>query len=600
MFELGGLILLRRAYPVVTLGFLGLLLLAGLGCPARAEWVIEYRTDNTETFFLVANGTTWFTGREGGRSLIGQIDPSRNVIKRFYLSGDVELSDLVLGPELLCIQQPAPSKPSNSSFVWFLEKKTGRIGRLNSRNGEIVEWQTPDTNSKPTGIAIHRYGSAFNNTLFFTECDGNKIGSLRYDSVSAKWILKEFAIPTENAKPVDIAVDGQGLIWFSETEANKIARFNATSGEFSEYPVEPRNGPLGVAVDRYNFVWFTIPDANKIIRLDPRSALCDTYNAPTDRCKPTYVEADAQGNIWFTELESSRIGKLLLNSTQFFEYNLPDNNAGPYHISIAKSTGDVWVTETRKNGIVRILLEITSTWSTATLISAVQSTSTATSSVTISTGTLTVSTKPLTSAVTTITATVTFVTAASFTMTVTQPVSTVTTTQTASTVTLITTSTVTTTTSPSRACIIAQAAYGSDLAPDVQLLRTFRDQKLLSTFAGSQFMRVFNAFYYSFSPQVAEIVSSNLFLTEVTRVILAPLIHVLVISTFVPNTEFGIVCFGLPATALVGVIYLMPLMLLSKALARRGKLPEKWRKHPQLTRASSNAKGNHESRGCSQ
>jgi len=559
----GGFALLRRAYPGVTLGFLGLLLLAGLGCPARAEWVIEYRTDNTETLFLVADGTAWFTGKEGVRSLIGQIDPSRNLVKRFYLTGDAELGELVSGPELLSYGD------TSSSFVWFVEKKTGKIGRLDPQTGGIVEWQTPNVDSKPTGLAIHRYGSVFNNTLFFTEYDGNKIGSLLYYAVSLKWILKEFTIPTGSSKPVDIAVDGQGLVWFSESEANKIGRFDPWTAEFSEYPVEPRNKPLGVAVDKYNFVWFTIPDANKIVRLDPRSALCDTYDAPTDRCKPTYIEADAQGNVWFTEFESSRIGKLLLNSTQFFEYNLPDNNAGPYHISIAKSTGEVWVTETRKNGIVRILLEITSTWSTATLISAVQSTSTATSSVTISTGTLTVSAKPLITTVTTITATVTFVTAASFTMTVTQPVSTVTTTQTASTVTLITTSTVTTTTSPSRACIIAQAAYGSDLAPDVQLLRTCRDQKLLSTFAGSQFMQIFNRFYYSFSPQVAEVVASNTLLADMTRILLGPLIQILKTIMLPPRTETEITACGLLAAALIGATYLTPPIVILRAFARR-------------------------------
>jgi len=560
----GGFALLRRSYQVVTLGFLGLLLLAGLCCPARAEWVIEYRTDNTETFFLTADGATWFTGREGGRSLIGRIDPSSNLVKRFYLTGDAELGELVLGPELLS------SGDTSSSFVWFVEKKTGKIGRLKPETGEIVEWQTPDANSKPTGLAIHRYGSVFNNTLFFTEYDGNRIGTLRYDVVSAKWILKEFTIPTGSSKPADIAVDGQGLVWFSESEANKIGRFDPWTAEFSEYSVEPRNKPLGIAVDRYNFVWFTMPDANKIVRLNPRSGLCDAYDAPTDRCKPTYIEADAQGNVWFTEYESSRIGKLLLNSTQFLEYNLPDNYAGPYHISIARSTGDVWVTETRKNGIVRILLEITGAWSTATLISTVQTTtSTATSPVTISTGTLTVSAKPLITTVTTITATVTFVTAASFTLTVTQPVSTVTTTQTASTVIVTETSTVTTTTSPSRACIIAQAAYGSDLAPDVQLLRTCRDQKLLSTFAGSQFMQIFNRFYYSFSPQMAGVVASNPLLADVTRILLAPLIQILKITMLLPRTEIEITACGLLAAALIGATYLTPPVVMLRAFAKR-------------------------------
>jgi len=56
--------------------------------------------------------------------------------------------------------------------------------------------------------------------------------------------------------------------------------------------------------------------------------------------------------------------------------------------------------------------------------------------------------------------------------------------------------TVTVTTTPAaRACVIASVAYGSELAPEVQFLREFRDQAVMSTFAGSQFVKIFNAFY---------------------------------------------------------------------------------------------------------
>lgn len=112
-------------------------------------------------------------------------------------------------------------------------------------------------------------------------------------------------------------------------------------------------------------------------------------------------------------------------------------------------------------------------------------------------------------------------------------------------------------------CIIATAAYGSDLAPEVQLLRTFRDQKLLSTFAGSQFMKVFDTFYYSFSPATAEIVASNPIIAQVTHKMLLPLIHILKILTSTPASEVEVVVTGLVATALVGATYLtLPLALL--------------------------------------
>ena len=53
-------------------------------------------------------------------------------------------------------------------------------------------------------------------------------------------------------------------------------------------------------------------------------------------------------------------------------------------------------------------------------------------------------------------------------------------------------------------CLIATAAYGSELAPQVQLLREIRDNQLMNTESGSAFMSTFNEAYYSFSPTIAD------------------------------------------------------------------------------------------------
>ena len=49
-------------------------------------------------------------------------------------------------------------------------------------------------------------------------------------------------------------------------------------------------------------------------------------------------------------------------------------------------------------------------------------------------------------------------------------------------------------------CLIATAAYGTELAPQVQLLREIRDNTLFSTTSGTSFMLGFNTLYYSFAP----------------------------------------------------------------------------------------------------
>ena len=117
-------------------------------------------------------------------------------------------------------------------------------------------------------------------------------------------------------------------------------------------------------------------------------------------------------------------------------------------------------------------------------------------------------------------------------------------------------------------CIIATATYGSELADEVQFLRGFRDNLVMSTFAGSRFMRVFNAWYYSFSPAVAGFIAQQPILKAAMKIILYPLIGILHLSSstygvFSLYPELGVVIAGLVASSLIGIIYFsIPLMAL--------------------------------------
>jgi len=123
-------------------------------------------------------------------------------------------------------------------------------------------------------------------------------------------------------------------------------------------------------------------------------------------------------------------------------------------------------------------------------------------------------------------------------------------------------------------CIVATATYGSELSPEVQFLRGFRDGTVMSTFAGGQFMVAFNAWYYSFSPYVADFISKQPLLKEVMKILLYPLIGILHISAstysvFSFSPELAIVVTGLVASGLVGIIYLAPLSLITLLCMKR-------------------------------
>lgn len=126
----------------------------------------------------------------------------------------------------------------------------------------------------------------------------------------------------------------------------------------------------------------------------------------------------------------------------------------------------------------------------------------------------------------------------------------------------------------SSGCLIATAAFGSELAPQVQALRNFRDGVALNTLAGSSFMTVFNGWYYSFSPQVADFERGQPWLKEVVRASVYPLLGILDVSTKVYdtlsfNSEAAIVGAGLTASVLIGLLYFAPLSVIVALQGRR-------------------------------
>ena len=73
-------------------------------------------------------------------------------------------------------------------------------------------------------------------------------------------------------------------------------------------------------------------------------------------------------------------------------------------------------------------------------------------------------------------------------------------------------------------CFIATAAYGSYLHPQVQVLRDFRDNYLLTNAPG----RTFVAIYYHLSPPAAEFIARHAMLRLMVRLTLTPLVFAII------------------------------------------------------------------------
>jgi hypothetical protein len=82
-------------------------------------------------------------------------------------------------------------------------------------------------------------------------------------------------------------------------------------------------------------------------------------------------------------------------------------------------------------------------------------------------------------------------------------------------------------------CLIATAAFGSELAPQVQMLRETRDNVVMQTSSGAAFMTAFNTVYYSFAPTVADWEQQNPAFKEIVKTAITPMISTLAILNHV-------------------------------------------------------------------
>ena len=123
---------------------------------------------------------------------------------------------------------------------------------------------------------------------------------------------------------------------------------------------------------------------------------------------------------------------------------------------------------------------------------------------------------------------------------------------------------------PPGGCLIATAAYGSELAPQVQFLREIRDSTLLSTASGASFMTGFNQVYYSFSPAIADLERENPIFRDMVRAAITPAMYTMNIMTLADQgSEVSVLVFGMLSIGAIAGIYVAGPYLTVRTVSRK-------------------------------
>ena len=508
---------------------------------------------------------------------------------------------------------PSPKR----RYVWFADFSRWSIVRFLPEMGQFREYSVYPFS--PWDVTVDADGM-----VWFTAqrvgTDENIIGRLNpiaYET--SMWSLTIFRVPTPNSEVHDIEVDSRGNIWFTEFSdyASKIGKYVPLANVFMEYPIiTPTAKPQGLALNQTGTmtnVWFTEYGGRRIGRLiQPEGPTVTTtvysvtYAVTTSTTINTITTSPTITNSTVAVVASTATPAVatmsaatasstiidtvstVLTSPTYWSTTYTYTTSTSFTTSTTTYTQTIVSVETTSTTTSTTFTYVSTSWesvttlTTATVVSTswfsetTSTTATLTQISTIFSPTVTVPTTTTAKTNTTLYSPTVVRTSTVLTETATTTTSTMATTTTSysPTVTLTSTATSFTTFLAIRPCIIASAAYGSELAPEVQSLRTFRDWQVLSTFAGIQFMKAFNAFYYSFSPTVASMVASAPIATALVRVLLYPLISILQVSSTIFDAlvfapELGMVAAGLFAGALVGIVYLAPPVAGARCLIKR-------------------------------
>jgi virginiamycin B lyase len=279
-------------------------------------------------------GTFWFTEFTAGR---GEFFSENATIREFAVpESKSQPAYVVVGPD---------------GAVWFSDQKSpGSIWQFDPSNHHFQQYVTETSGSTPLGVLVDGQ-----NNVWFAELTGDKLGELAYPSRS----LKEFALPTSNSGPAELAFSANGsVIWITETYASQIASFDKRTQSFREFnPSVSMKSPVGVVTDKSDNVWVAEHGGSSIIEFKPGNSTFWKYPTSVPPVSsgysvsaPATLAVDSGGHLWFVEHCLNRVGRLDPLKGTIDEFPIP--TPGAYSVLNAlDSKGNFWFTEFSANEI---------------------------------------------------------------------------------------------------------------------------------------------------------------------------------------------------------------------------------------------------------
>jgi virginiamycin B lyase len=150
-----------------------------------------------------------------------------------------------------------------------------------------------------------------------------------------------------NGGTYDVAVDNEGMIWFSQINIGTLLRLNPKTGETLSVHPEGAVNIRGITVDPDDNLWFGDFLGHRFGKMNVKTKEVKFYKPPTPNATAYGVAYNkADGSIWYADLNGNNVTRFNPKTEQFTEYRIPTRPDRAYDRFIgADSKGRMWFTE---------------------------------------------------------------------------------------------------------------------------------------------------------------------------------------------------------------------------------------------------------------
>jgi virginiamycin B lyase len=205
---------------------------------------------------------------------------------------------------------PAGIALGSDGAMWFLERATGEIGRIDE--GAISSYRVPGVvfvKNQSEDSTLNDIALGSDGAMWFTSSGSNELQSF-IGRITPSGKITEFNMPTNDAQPSGIAQGANDSMWFTEPGVDRIGRITL-NGEISEFQAQSVGDAIAPGAD--GDMWFTEgAGVDALGRITPSGLVTNFAPILNHHDNPMDLIAGSRGDLWLTDISSSRIFRIVV------------------------------------------------------------------------------------------------------------------------------------------------------------------------------------------------------------------------------------------------------------------------------------------------